>query len=324
MRLPSLPRLPVLRLGPLAKVDWEVWRPRLGYGAFALVAFLLALRWTFPAEAVRERLILEAGLRGWQFEAGDVAPGGLLGVRARDVRLEDHGGVAIAVDQVDAWVRPLPLLIGRRVIGFDGRVYDGRVRGTAALSGEVRDVSLRIEGLDLARVLPLRKATGLELLGKPGGRAELAIPEDPATHATGRIDLDVAGAAVAGGQLPLPGMATGLTLPAFTLGEMTAAVKLAGGRAAVEKLEARGGDAELTTEELAVTLQPRLDLAPLFGKARVRFQPALWAKTGTAAFKGLLEATLAPGRLADGAYQLQVVGTLAQPRLIPGNAMPAR
>ena len=205
MRLPTLPRLPVLRLGPLAKVDWDVWRPRLGYGAFAVVAFLLALRWTFPAEAVRERLILEAGLRGWQFEAGDVAPGGLLGVRARDVRLEDHGGVAIAVDQVDAWVRPLPLLIGRRVIGFDGRVYDGRVRGTAALSGEVRDVSLRIEGLDLARVLPLRKATGLELLGKLGGRAELAIPEDPATHATGRIDLDVAGAAVAGGQLPLPG-----------------------------------------------------------------------------------------------------------------------
>lgn len=324
MRLPSLPRLPALRVGPLARVDWEVWRPRLGYGAFALLAFLLAFRWTFPAEAVRERLILEAGLRGWQFEAGDVSPGGLLGVRARDVRLEDRAGLAIPIDEVTAWLRPLPLLLGRQVIGFDGRVYDGRVRGAAALSGEVRDVSLRIEGLDLARAIPLRKATGLELRGKLGGRAELAIPEDPAGRATGRIDAAVGGAAVAGGQLSIPGMATGLTLPAFTLGEITAAVRLAGGRAAVEKLEARGGDAELTTEDLAVTLQPRLDFAPLFGKARLRFQPALWAKSGTAAFKGLLEATLAPGRQPDGSYQLQVVGTLSEPRLIPGGAVPAR
>lgn len=318
MRLPSLPRLP--RLERLERLDWTVWRPRLLYGGFALLAFLLALRWTFPAEAVRERLILEAGLRGWQFEAGDVSPGGLLGVRARDVRLEDRAGLIIPVDEVTASLRPLPLLIGRQVLAFDGRVYEGRVRGTAALSGEVRDVSLRVEGVDLSRALPLRKATGLELLGKLEARAELAVPEAPAGHATGRIDLGVAGAGIAGGQLPLPGMGTVLTLPAVALGEIAAAVKLAGGKAEVEKLEARGGDAELTTEGLSLTLQPRLEYAPLFGKARLRLQPVLWTKAGTSAFKGLVEVALAPGRQADGSYQLQVVGTLSQPRLIPGSA----
>lgn len=322
MRLPPIPRLPGLER--LEKLDWNVWRPRLAYGGFALLAFLLALRWTFPAEAVRERLILEAGLRGWQFEAGDVAPGGLLGVRAREVRLEDRAGLVIPIDEVSASLGLLPLLVGRQVLAFDGRVYDGRVRGTAALSGEVRDVSLRIEGLDLARALPLRKATGLELVGKLGGRADLAVPEAPTGQPTGRIDLGVAGAGIAGGQLPLPGMGTVLTLPALGLGEVAAAVKLAGGKAEVEKLEARGGDAELTTEGLAVTLQPRLEYAPLFGRARLRFQPALWSKPGASTFKGLVEVALAPGRQPDGSYQLQVVGTLSQPRLIPGGATPAR
>ena len=68
-------------------------------------------------------------MRGWQFEAGELAPGGLLGVHARDVRLEEHAGLAIPIDEVTASLRVLPLLIGRQVLVFDGRVYEGRVRG---------------------------------------------------------------------------------------------------------------------------------------------------------------------------------------------------
>jgi hypothetical protein len=40
------------------KIDWNRSRPRLLYGAFTLVAFLLALRFTFPADAVKQRIIL--------------------------------------------------------------------------------------------------------------------------------------------------------------------------------------------------------------------------------------------------------------------------
>ena len=46
------------------KIAWNVWRPRLGYGAFTLVAFLLSLRWTFPADAVKQRLVVEAAAQG--------------------------------------------------------------------------------------------------------------------------------------------------------------------------------------------------------------------------------------------------------------------
>jgi type II secretion system protein N len=309
MKLPSLPK-------KLDEIDWTTWRPRLAYGGFALVAFLIALRWTFPAEAVRERLILEAGVRGWQFEAGDVAPGGIFGVRAREVRLVDQSGLAIPIDEVTASLRPLPLLIGRQVLNFDGRLYEGRIRGTADLSGDVRNVSVRIEDVDLSRAIPLKKATGMDLQGKLGGTAELTVPQGPADRPTGRIDLTVAEAGIAGGQLPLPGMASGLTLPKIALGAVTAAVKLAGGKADVEKLEARGGDAEVQSEGLSVTLQPRLEYAPLFGKARLRIQPALWERSGTSGFRGLAELALAPARTPDGGYQLQVVGTLGHPRVM--------
>lgn len=315
MKLPTLPRLP-----KLDQLEWTTWRPRLAYGGFALIAFLLALRWTFPAEAVRERLILEAGVRGWQFEAGELAPGGLLGVRARDVRLQDHAGLAVPIDEVTASLRLLPLLIGRQVLVFDGRVYEGRVRGTADLSGDVRNVSLRVEDVDLSRAIPLKKATGMDLQGKLGGTADLAVPQAPAERPTGQIDLSVAEAGITGGQLPLPGMISGLTLPKVALGAVTAAVKLAGGKAEVEKLEARGGDAEIAAEGLSVTLQPRLEHATLFGKARLRIQPALWERSGTSAFRGLAEAALSPARTPDGSYLLQVVGTLGHPRvmLTPG------
>ena len=84
------------------KIDWNVWKPRLAYAAFALLAFAVALRWTFPAQAVKERLILEAGARGWQIDVEDVSAGGMLGVTARRVKLASDTGLAIPIEEFTA------------------------------------------------------------------------------------------------------------------------------------------------------------------------------------------------------------------------------
>jgi type II secretion system protein N len=304
----------------IQKIDWKRWKPRLLYGAFAAAAFLLSLRWTFPSEAMKERLILEAGARGWQIEVQEVHAGGLLGFSAEGVVLEDRSGLKTPIDDVTVSLRLLPLLVGKRTVGFDARVYDGRIAGDADLGGDVRRVAVEITGLELGRALTLRKASGMDLEGKLNGSADLLVPAAASQQPTGRIDLAVSGAGIGGGQLPIPGMATGITLPKIALGAVSAAVKLEGGKAIVEKLEARGGDAELTGDGLSVVLQGRPEHYPLFGKARIKFTPAFWSKPATSGFKGLAEAALASARTPDGGYQLQVFGRLGQPQARPATS----
>lgn len=301
----------------MKKIDWIVWKPRLAYGAFAVLSFALALRWTFPTEAMRERLIVEAAARGWQIDVEHVTAGGVLGVHATGVKLESGSGLAVPIDDVTASLRVLPLLAGRRSVAFDASLYDGRVVGTADLSGPAAHVVAQVDGIDLGAALPLRKASGLDLLGRLRGAADVTVPAAPAEKPTGRVDLTVQDAGIAGGQLPIPGMTSGLALPRLGLGVVTAAVKLADGRATFERLDAKGGDAELQTDGLYFVVQPRMEYAPIFGKARLKVFDAFWAKKETQAFRSLAEATLASARGSDGAWSFNVTGSVGHPRLMP-------
>jgi type II secretion system protein N len=292
----------------VTKIDWNLWRPRIAYGAFALAAFALSLRWTFPGEAMKERLIMEAGRRGWQIEVERVSAGGLLGVHAEGVKLETDTGLAIPLD-------------GRRSIAFAVAAYDGRVEGTADLSGDARRVVVDVRDLDLARALPLRKASGLDLVGKLAGKADVVVPAAADQRPTGRVDVTVKDAAIAGGQLPVPGMTSGLTLPRMGLGAVVASLKLGDGKGTFERLEATGGDAEVRTEGLYFLVQPRMEFSPVFGKARVKVHDAFWARSETQSFKGLAEMALASAKGSDGTWSFQVTGSVGHPRMQP---QPAR
>jgi type II secretion system protein N len=305
----------------MGKLDWNVWKPRLAYGAFALLSFALALRWTFPAQAVKERLILEAGVRGWQIDVADVSAGGMLGVTARGVKLASDTGLAVPIDEVTASLRPLPLLVGRRSVAFDVRIFDGRVRGTADLAGDAfQHVVAEVEGVDLGTAVPLRKASGLELLGRVQGSLDVTLPPSPSEKPSGRVDLRVKDAGLAGGQLPIPGMTGGLPLPRMAFGEVDAALQIADGKATFQRLEAKGGDAELSTQGLYFLVQPRMEFAPIFGTAKVKVQDAFWTKSGTQGFKGLADVALAQAKGSDGAWSFTVTGSVGHPRVVPAGA----
>ena len=307
------------------KVNWTVWKPRLLYGAFFALAFLLAMRFTFPAEAVKERLILEAGARGWQIDADEFSAAGFLGISAVNLRAEGANGEKLTAESVRAGLRLLPLLVGRRSVAFDARVWDGRVSGTADLAGD-RSLEVRLAAVDLARATPLRRATGLELLGIVDGTVDVALPAEPDAKPAGTVELTVREAGVNGGQLQLASLGGALTVPKVALGEIAAKVSLAEGRGDFDRLEARGGDATFAAEGLYFVYQPRVQNSPLFGKAKLRLLDPFWQKPGTAAFKGVAEMALAPSRTPDGSYELQVFGTLGQPRMRPvaAGAGPAR
>jgi type II secretion system protein N len=198
------------------------------------------------------------------------------------------------------------------------RVFDGRVRGTADLAGDsVQHLAADVEGVDLGAALPLRKASGLDLLGRVQGSLDVTIPAAANDKPSGHVDVRVKDAGLAGGQLPIPGMTGGLPLPRIGFGEVSAAVQIADGKATFQRLEAKGGDAELSTQGLYFLVQPRMEFAPIFGTARVKVQDAFWTKSGTQGFKGLADVALAQAKGSDGAWTFNVTGSVGHPRVLP-------
>jgi type II secretion system protein N len=295
------------------KIDWTAWKPRLLYAAFFALALTLSLRWTFPADAVMERLALEAAGRGWQLEAAEAGSAGLVGLSLREVTLKDKAGLIIPLDRLDLTLPLWPLLTGHRRVAVEAWLYEGRVSGAFDLAAGPQAYRAAVEGIDLGRALPLRLALGLDLAGVVTGSAELQLPADEKGKAEGRLSLHVKEAGLTGGKLNLPGAGM-LTLPAAKFGEIVVELLLKDGKGTFEKLGASGGDVELAGEGLYFAWQPRLEYAPLFGKARLTLAPAFTSKPENRAFVAVLDASLAGARSGEGSYGLQVFGSLGHPQ----------
>ncbi len=290
---------------------WQRWA---AYGLFAFAAFLFALRQTVPTEAVKERLVMEAAAQGWQISIADVQPAGLVGVSMRSVSLESRDGLRIPIEKLDATLRLLPLLLGRRSFDFDATIFEGHVKGFAEERKTSRRIRAKVAGVDLSRAVPLRKATGVDLAGTVQGDLDLTLDDREPAKSSGYLDLAVERAAVNGGQMPVPGMGGALTLPKVALGQVTAKAAVKDGKLTFERLDAKSDDIEANGEGLYFVVQPRLAFAPIFGKARLRIRDAFWAKSDAGPFRGVVEMALAQARGRDGAYGFQVFGTLSQPQ----------
>ncbi|HQR30768.1 MAG TPA: type II secretion system protein GspN [Anaeromyxobacteraceae bacterium] len=298
---------------------WKLtgWRRTAAYVAFFLAAFLVGLRLTFPVEAVRERILLDAAAQGYQVKLNDLSPSGLVGVRAREVTVVTADGTRLPIEELTVDLRLWPTLLGRRAFNFDASLYDGRITGfTDSGKGQERFLA-RIAGVDLARSAAIRSATGLDLAGVVSGLVDLTLdPKDP-QKSTGTVDLQVRDAAIRGGKIPVPGMEGGLTVPPVKLGAIAVKGAVKGGRADFGTLEAKGDDLDVRADQVFVQLQPRLDHSPLNGKMSIRPTDAFWRKEQVAPLKPVLEMGLASAKGAGGAYGFQIYGTLAKPQARP-------
>lgn len=293
------------------------WKKYLAYAVLFAAAFVLALRQTFPAEAVRERFVLEAAASGWQVKVADVGPSGLLGVRFTGVSMESREGARIPVEELRASLRILPLVLGRRGVDFDARLYDGRVRGHVEEGRGARRLSLHVAGLDLAKAVAVRKATGLDLAGVVQGDVQLSLDGKDPAKSSGTVALRVESAAVTGGQLQLPAFGGALTVPRADLGALVVEGAVKDGKLGFEKLEARSADVELAGDAVALGLQPKLAYSSLLGRLRLKLAESFWQKSGTAALRGVAELALAQAKGRDGSYWFQLFGTVAQPQVRP-------
>ena len=308
-----------LDLSRLVKGRLELtgWRRTAAYALFFAASLAFALQRTFPVDAVKDRLVLEAAAQGWQLRMNDLSHRGLAGIRAREVTLQTRDGTRIPVEELSASLRLFPLLAGRRAVDFDASLFDGRLAGAMEEAAAVRRVRARAEGIDLARAAVLRRLTGLDLGGTLAGDVDLSLDaKDPAKSA-GSLSLSVRNAAIKGGELPVPGMGGALTVPRVALGTVAVRGTVRGGRLEFDKLDARGEDVDLTADQLFVQLQPRLEFSPLSGRVRLKLQDAFWQRGAAAGLKPVVDATVGNARAADGAYGFQVYGTLGRPQVRP-------
>jgi type II secretion system protein N len=293
------------------------WKRRAAYGAFLAASFLFALQRTFPAEAVRERIMLEAAAQGWQVRMGEVSPSGFAGMTASAVTLESRDGLRIPIEEARASLRLWPLLLGRRGIAFDLVLFQGRLRGVVEEGRGWQRLALTGKDVDLSRAAPVKKASGIDLAGVVSAQVDVTLFAREPARSTGRLEVTVEKAAVNGGEVPVPGMGGNLSLPRFALGKVTARASVRDGKAIFDELVARSDDVEVSGEQIYVQLQPNLEHAPLYGRARVKLADGFWQKSGTAGLRGVAEMALASARGRDGAYGFQLYGTLGHPQARP-------
>lgn len=294
------------------------WKKHAAYVALFLVAFALALRQTFPADAVRERVVLEAAALGWQVKVVDVGPAGFLGARFTGVTLESRDGVRLPLDDAEASLRLRSLLFGRPGVDFAAHLFEGRVKGVFEEGRGARRLAATVSGIDLTKAGALRKMLGIDLGGTVEGDLDVTLDLREAAKSAGKLDLRVDKAALLGGQVQLASMGGGaFTLPRADLGAVVAQATVKDGKAVFDKLEAKSADFEMSGQGLTVTLQQRLAFSPVFGKARFKLQDGFWQKSGNPGLKSIADMALASARAQDGAFQFQIFGTLSSPQARP-------
>jgi len=293
------------------------FRRKLAYGLFFGFAFLLALSRTFPAEAVRDFLVLKASESGVQLRMDDVSPAGFAGISAEHVRVETREGTPLTIDALSASIELLPLLVGRQSLAFDAKMLDGRLQG-AFEPGKNWRLSAQGKGIDLGRADTFRKALGMDVGGKLNADVDLRFYEKEPAKSSGSIKITVDDAVLRGGEMEVPGMGGELTLPKLLIGQVVAEGVVKDGKATLGKLSAKSEDLEFNADGLYFVMQPRMEYAALFGKARIKVSDAFWAKGTATNFRGLMELALAQAKGPDGSYGFQIYGTLSHPQARAG------
>lgn len=254
----------------------------VGYPLFYLFCLGLFAYFTFPYDALKDRLISE-------YELDQRAHGGdqrlsidhltsywFTGAEATGVKLTIPAGAAggddavVEIDSLRARVQILPLLIGRVKVNFKVEAFGGVVEGSARppLSKDAdMELSAELTDIDLAQTGVLAAYLGAPVRGVLGGTISLEAPEGKLANADGAIDLRMTNTSLGDGEAKVMDK---LPLPKARLGEVVLTGEIKKGSFALTALEAKGPDVLLVAEGNVQLRDPAKDsIADLY--ARFKF-----------------------------------------------------
>jgi type II secretion system protein N len=296
------------------------WKLVLGYGAFALLAFVLCLLITFPYDTLRQRAVGTAADAGYALRIGSLRPG-VRGLTATQVRLSkpaamtpelrsalsgssallpgpDELGESLDIDSVA--VRPSLLPLG---VAFHANLLGGSLSGNVGGLKDVQ-VDVRLSNLDPAQG-NVQGFSGMDLVGKLNGTLQLTLPktrgQPDLSLANGQLDLDTRGLIIQGGKVTVPmyGQPTAMDLPRITLGDLDARIKVDKGLGTVETLQSKSDDLEMQGTG-TVKLGQRLDVSQPDMEFKLRAEPEFVKRLGLLG-AGL---TLLPSDKADPKFRV--------------------
>ena len=250
-----------------------------GYGAFFLASFLLFAYWTFPYGRLRDVLVQEVerpkgpdGNRrpsGIQLEIVSLSPSWLTGVELEGVRIvkqpdePDGNPIEITMEEVTARVGVLAALGGTTDVSFDATVGGGTIEGRYEEGEESTQIETVIEDVQLRQLGIMSSLVGLPVAGIVNGEVALTVADDNA-QTDGEIGLTIDGLQIGGGQVPIPGMSSGLTVERIAAGKLELAMNVEDGVARIQKLESNGDDLAIEGSGTIRLMRPlkmsRLDL----------------------------------------------------------------
>jgi type II secretion system protein N len=312
------------------------WKVILGYGAFALVAFILCLLLTFPYETVRARIINEAAQAGLAVRIGSLRPG-LSGVTATNVRVSkppqplsadllgklisgeglpgaSELGEAVIIDSLA--VRPTLFPPG---VAVRANAMGGTVTASVGLLGDSK-VRADIDGLKVSGG-NLPGFLGVDLDGVINGTLALTLPkgkspEPDLSLANGELLLDTQGLIIKGGKASIPmggGNSMPMDLPQVALGALVGRIDFDKGLGTVKELKLKGEDIEaLATGTLK--LGKRLEYSEPAMDVNLRLDPEAQKRLGLLA-AGI---TIFPPDKKDPSFRAaRLGGFLNRPTFLP-------
>ncbi|MGF1510246.1 MAG: type II secretion system protein GspN [Myxococcota bacterium] len=213
------------------------------YVGFGILSLIFCLYLTFPWDALKDRLLMEASARtGWKLMAKHMRPSWFTGVTLTDVSATPPGGLApMELAQVSARAGLWSLLTGGRSVRVAMELGRGHAVIDYAERGSLMDLAVKMDAVELALIGDMKALSGLPLSGEVSADVDLEINQAKLDESTGDVRLRGSGLEIGSG-----GSVRGFPVPGLSLGSLDWNVQLADGRLAVEQQQLTGGDLEAT------------------------------------------------------------------------------
>ena len=300
----------------LPDISWQSALKWAGYPAFFMFCFIVFAYWTFPYERLRDRLIEEAGDRGYELEIIDLSPSRLSGVTLEGVRLvlpgkADEPPVDVLFDELTVRASLLSALSDTKSFSFDAELAGGNAQGDVTIGEDNFEVEAELSDIELKQIPALRRFTKIPVAGKLDGEVILTMPSEIG-ESNGNVALTIEALSIGDGKtkVDIPGWG-GLTLHEADAGNLDVQATIEEGTISIKSFKADGKDLKLDVVGNVKLARPmKRSQLNLMLKAKIedaykKRSPKVATMIELASSGAAYEAALAP----DGSLQYKVTGS---------------